>query len=101
MEAKIAVHVCFGNLYGGPSAGARLPQRVPHPPRATAPQVVLEFANRGMDDLALWKEFPTDKELGAGRIDVKAFKAETAEEVAERIRALLKLRGARQAVGQS
>ena len=56
----------------------------------TASQVVLEYANRGMDDLALWKEFPTDKELGAGVIDVKAFKAETAEEVAERIRALLR-----------
>ena len=51
---------------------------------------MLEYANRGMDDLPLWKEFPTDKELGAGVIDVKAFKAETAEEVAERIRALLR-----------
>jgi 5-methyltetrahydropteroyltriglutamate--homocysteine methyltransferase len=42
-----------------------------------------------MDDLPLWKEFPTDKELGAGVIDVKAFKAETPQEVAGRIRALL------------
>ena len=49
-----------------------------------------EYANRGMDDLPMWKEFPTDKELGAGVIDVKAFKAETAEEVAERIRVLLR-----------
>jgi methionine synthase II (cobalamin-independent) len=38
----------------------------------------------GTDDLRLWKEFPTDKELGAGVIDVKAFRAETPTEVAER-----------------
>jgi 5-methyltetrahydropteroyltriglutamate--homocysteine methyltransferase len=43
-----------------------------------------------MDDLPLWKEFPTDKELGAGVIDVKAFKAESAQDVAERIRAVLR-----------
>jgi 5-methyltetrahydropteroyltriglutamate--homocysteine methyltransferase len=43
-----------------------------------------------MDDLPLWRELAGDKELGAGVIDVKAFKAETAEEVAERIRAILR-----------
>ena len=39
---------------------------------------------------ARWKDFPRDKELGAGVIDVKAFKAETAAEVAERIHAILR-----------
>ena len=37
-----------------------------------------------------WWPTPADKELGAGVIDVKAFKAETPTDVAERIRALLK-----------
>jgi 5-methyltetrahydropteroyltriglutamate--homocysteine methyltransferase len=55
-----------------------------------ASQIVLEYANRGMDDLPLWAELATDQELGAGVIDVKAFRAETAEEVAERIRAILR-----------
>jgi 5-methyltetrahydropteroyltriglutamate--homocysteine methyltransferase len=55
-----------------------------------ASQIVLEFANRGMEEAERWKEFPKDKELGAGVIDVKAFKAETANEVAERVRALLR-----------
>jgi len=55
-----------------------------------ASQIVLEYANRGIDDLPMWKEFPTDKELAAGVIDVKAFKAESAEEVATRIRTLLR-----------
>jgi len=91
VAAKIAVHVCFGNLYGRPFQPVRSYRNVyPAIHELTASQIVLEYANRGMDDLALWKEFPTDKELGAGVIDVKAFKAETAEEVAERIRALLR-----------
>ncbi len=91
VRAKIAVHVCFGNLYGRPFQPVRSYRNVyPAIHELTASQVVLEYANRGMDDLPLWKEFPTDKELGAGVIDVKAFKAETAEEVAERIRALLR-----------
>ena len=55
-----------------------------------ASQIVLEYANRGMDDLPRWGELATDKELGAGVIDVKAFRAETAAEVAERIRAILR-----------
>jgi 5-methyltetrahydropteroyltriglutamate--homocysteine methyltransferase len=55
-----------------------------------ASQIVLEFANRGLDDPARWKDFPRDKELGAGVIDVKAFKSETPQEVADRIRALLR-----------
>ena len=91
VKAKIAVHVCFGNLYGRPFAPVRSYRHV-YPALAdlTASQIVLEYANRGMDDLPLWKEFPTDKELGAGVIDVKAFKAESAEDVAERIRAVLR-----------
>jgi 5-methyltetrahydropteroyltriglutamate--homocysteine methyltransferase len=90
VKAKIAVHVCFGNLYGRPFAPVRTYRHVyPALGDLTASQIVLEYANRGMDDLPLWKEFPTDKELGAGVIDVKAFKAESAQDVAERIRALL------------
>jgi 5-methyltetrahydropteroyltriglutamate--homocysteine methyltransferase len=90
VAAKIAVHVCFGNLYGRPFAAVRDYHTLyPALHDLRASQIVLEYANRGMDDLPLWKEFPTDKELGAGVIDVKAFKAETPDEVAGRIRALL------------
>jgi 5-methyltetrahydropteroyltriglutamate--homocysteine methyltransferase len=91
VEAKIAVHVCFGNLYGRPFSAVRDYSNVfASLDELHASQVVLEFANRGLDDAARWKDFPRDKELGAGVIDVKAFKAETAEEVATRIRALLR-----------
>jgi 5-methyltetrahydropteroyltriglutamate--homocysteine methyltransferase len=90
VTAKIAVHICFGNLYGRPFAAVRDFRNVyPALRDLAASQVVLEYANRGMDDLSLWNELPTDKELGAGVVDVKAFRAETPTEVAERIRRLL------------
>ena len=90
VNAKIAVHVCFGNLYGRPFSAVRDYRNVfPTLGDMKASQIVLEFANRGMEDPARWKDFPKDKELGAGVIDVKAFKAETAADVAERIRAFL------------
>ena len=90
VNAKIAVHVCFGNLYGRPFSAVRDYRNVfPTLAELKASQVVLEFANRGMEDPARWKDFPADKELGAGVIDVKAFKAETATDVAERIRGFL------------
>ena len=90
VDAKIAVHVCFGNLYGRPFSAVRDYRNVlPTLGDLTASQIVLEFANRGLEDPARWKDFPRDKELGAGVIDVKAFKAETAEDVAARIRAFL------------
>ena len=90
VSAKIAVHVCFGNLYGRPFAAVRDYRNVyPALRDLAASQVVLEYANRGPDDLGLWRQFPTDKELGAGVVDVKAFRAETPTEVAERIRRLL------------
>jgi 5-methyltetrahydropteroyltriglutamate--homocysteine methyltransferase len=90
VNAKIAVHVCFGNLYGRPFSAVRDYRNVfPTLGELKASQIVLEFANRGMEDPARWKDFPDDKELGAGVIDVKAFKAETAADVAERIRAFL------------
>ena len=90
VTAKIAVDICFGNLYGRPFAAVRDFRNVyPALRDLAASQIVLEYANRGLDDLRLWREFPTDKELGAGVIDVKAFRAETPTEVAERIRRLL------------
>jgi 5-methyltetrahydropteroyltriglutamate--homocysteine methyltransferase len=89
--AKIAVHVCFGNLYGRPFSAVRDYRNLfPALADLAASQVVLEFANRGLDPPEHWKEWPAHLELGAGVVDVKAFKAETADDVAERIRALLR-----------
>ena len=66
VRAKIAVHVCFGNLYGRPFQPVRDYRNVyPALHELAASQVVLEFANRGMDDLRALEGVP-DRQ-GAGR----------------------------------
>jgi 5-methyltetrahydropteroyltriglutamate--homocysteine methyltransferase len=49
-------------------------------------QLLLEFARKGTQDLALFEEFPNSFELGMGVIDVKDYRVETPDEVAARIR---------------
>jgi len=89
VEAKNALHVCFGNL-GSRSRGKRSYRWMfPGLLETKAEQLVLEFANREMSESDLWQEFSIDRELGAGVVDVKSFHVETPEEVAERIRELL------------
>ena len=91
VAAKLAVHVCFGNLYGRPFSAVRDYRNVFQTVNDIhASQIVLEFANRGMEDLAQLEAWPRDKELGAGVIDVKAFRSETGADVAERIRNILR-----------
>jgi 5-methyltetrahydropteroyltriglutamate--homocysteine methyltransferase len=43
-----------------------------------------------MAEVELWSEFPNEKELGAGVVDVKSYYIETPEDVAARIRACLR-----------
>src|SRR5947199_10651331 len=50
VTAKIAVHICFGNLYGRPFAAVRDFRNVyPALRDLAASQIVLEYANRGLD----------------------------------------------------
>jgi 5-methyltetrahydropteroyltriglutamate--homocysteine methyltransferase len=94
VRAKIALHVCFGNLNSKPFATPRSYAHLfPHVLEAQCDQLVLEFANREMADLDLWQRYPNDKELGVGVIDVKAFRAESASVVAARIRRALDVAG--------
>ncbi len=43
-----------------------------------------------MAEIELWPEFPNDKELAVGLIDVKNYYCETPEEVAARLRLALR-----------
>ena len=89
VDAKLALHVCFGNLGSRPRGKRRYAWMLPELLEARADQFVFEFANREMVESDLWKEFSIDRELGAGIIDVKSFYVETPEDVAERIREML------------
>ncbi len=92
VKATIHLHICFGNLNSKPFAAPRLYERLfPHVLAAKASRLVLEFASREMAEIDLMQRYPSDKELGLGVIDVKAYRAETADEVAMRIRKALKV----------
>ncbi|MGH7276857.1 MAG: methionine synthase [Candidatus Rokuibacteriota bacterium] len=91
IRAKLALHVCFGNAHNNSFATPRryaplYPQIVDAP----VDQFVFEYANREMAEIELWSAHPTSKEIAVGVIDVKAFRVESAEEVAARARLALK-----------
>jgi 5-methyltetrahydropteroyltriglutamate--homocysteine methyltransferase len=91
VRATIALHVCFGNAHNNSFATPRR-YRPLYPDLLGAPvhQFVLEYANREMAEIELWSEFPTDKQVAVGVVDVKAFRVESAEEVAARARLALR-----------
>ena len=90
VNAKLALHICFGNLGSRPRGKRRYAWMFPEMLEAKADQLVLEFATREMVESNLWEEFGVDRELGAGVVDIKSFYVETPEDVAERIREILK-----------
>lgn len=89
VQAKISIHLCFGNFAGRPVAKRTYHPLFPHILDMHTDQFALEFANRELAELDLWREFPSDKELAAGLVDVKNYYVETPEDVAARIRTAL------------
>ena len=91
VKAKLGFHVCFGNRFGRSRFNRTYRPYFPGLLKARADQFVLEFAGRELSELDLWQQFNDGRELGAGVIDVKGFYPETPEDVAERIRRVLKV----------
>ena len=89
VDAKISVHICYGNRYGKPSWEGSYRYLFPRILDAKVHQLTMEFARRGGEDLDLFKEFPNNFELGVGVIDVKTHDVETPEMVAEYLRKAL------------
>jgi 5-methyltetrahydropteroyltriglutamate--homocysteine methyltransferase len=90
VQAKIGVHICYGNRYGKPSWEGSYRYLLPKIFDAKVHQLTLEFARRGDEDLELLRELVPHFEVGVGIIDVKTHAVETADIVAERIRKSLK-----------
>jgi 5-methyltetrahydropteroyltriglutamate--homocysteine methyltransferase len=92
VKAKLAFHVCFGNRFGRSRFDRSYRPYLPGLLQARADQFVIEFAGREMAELDLWAAYANEgRELGAGVIDVKGFYPETPEDVADRIRRVLKV----------
>jgi 5-methyltetrahydropteroyltriglutamate--homocysteine methyltransferase len=81
-----AVHVCYGNRYARPVWEGHYEFLFPAILDAQVDQLVLEFARKGYDDLALFKKYPTQTlTLGLGVIDVKNPTPEPTELIVSRL----------------
>jgi 5-methyltetrahydropteroyltriglutamate--homocysteine methyltransferase len=94
VDAKIAWHFCYGNAWGNRLAGlfpVGYEAVLPHFYDLPIDQFVLDFANREMADLDALKSLPSDKEVAIGVIDVRTTMVETPQQVAERIRQIIRI----------
>ena len=89
VNARIALHVCFGNLGSRPRGKRRYGWMFPEILETRCDELVFEFANREMKEIEIVKEIAAAKGVGIGVVDVKSFYVETPQDVAERIREAL------------
>jgi len=89
-HVRLGAHLCFGNYLGRPLASRSYRPILAAMLRFEVDELVLEFANREMSEVALLREL-TDagRDVAAGVIDVKNSHIESAEEVAGRIDTIL------------
>jgi 5-methyltetrahydropteroyltriglutamate--homocysteine methyltransferase len=91
IDAYISMHLCFGNYLGRPVAKRTYQPLLPHIFDMKLQQYALEFANREMSEVQMLREFPDDKHIAVGLVDVKNYYVETPEDVAERLRCVLEV----------
>ena len=91
VDARVGLHICYGNRYGKPSWEGSYRYLFPAILEAHVDQLTLEFARRGEEDVALFREFHPTFGIGLGVVDVKTHEVEAPAIVAERIRQALKL----------
>jgi 5-methyltetrahydropteroyltriglutamate--homocysteine methyltransferase len=89
VDAKIAVHVCYGNYKLKKLFKGQYAELFPALLDVQADQLCLEFAVSNGVGLELFDQYKTDKEIAVGVLDVKDENVESAEVVAARIREAL------------
>jgi 5-methyltetrahydropteroyltriglutamate--homocysteine methyltransferase len=90
VNAKIALHVCYGNYQLKKLFKGQYAELFPAILETKTQQLCLEFAVSDGVGLEIFQHHKTDKEIGVGVIDVKDENVETPAVVAERIRQALK-----------
>ena len=91
VDAKVAWHFCFGNAWGNAVVPGNYATVLPHFYDVPVDQFVLDFANRDMSDIDCLSSLPKDKEVQIGVIDIRTMMIETPEQVADRIRRVIKV----------
>lgn len=90
VNAKISMHMCFGNFRGRAVGWRSYAPLFPHLAKAKIHQLALEFASREMAEIELLKQIPAPMEVAVGLVDVKNTWIEPPELVAQRLRETLK-----------
>jgi 5-methyltetrahydropteroyltriglutamate--homocysteine methyltransferase len=85
VDVEWALHICYGNRHARPAWEGHYDFLFPAIMDAGVDQLVLEFARKGYDDVALFKKYHPPFKLGLGVIDVKSEIVETPELVASRV----------------
>ena len=89
VNARIALHICFGNLASRPRFERSYLPLFPAILDAHADELVLEFANRELREVELAARVAESKDIAVGIVDVKSFHVEPPELVAARLRTVL------------
>jgi 5-methyltetrahydropteroyltriglutamate--homocysteine methyltransferase len=93
VSARRSWHFCLGNAWGNRMVGMTAGGYATVLPRyydVDVDEFVLDFACREMEDAALLADLPRDKRVAVGVIDVRTLEIEAPEQVAERIRKVLR-----------
>ena len=89
-RVRLGAHLCFGNYLGRPLARRTYRPVLDAMLGFRVDELVLEFANREMAEVAMLGEIAAaGRDVGAGVVDVKNSYIETADDIAERIDAVL------------
>ena len=82
---KTALHVCRGNRARTVYANGDYEPIMPFLLQAKVDQLAMEFAVSQAGDVAIFGQFPTDKEIGLGVIDVRGEIVDTPEIIVDRV----------------
>ena len=89
VNARIGLHVCFGNLASRPRFERTYAPLFPAIMDARADELVFEFANRELREIEIVERITEAKDAAVGIVDIKSFHVEPPALVASRLRAAL------------
>lgn len=87
---KTALHVCRGNRARTVYANGDYEPIMPYLLEADVDQLAMEFAVSEAGDIAIFGQFPTDKEIGLGVVDVRGEIVDSAEIIVKRVEKALR-----------
>lgn len=91
VDAKLAWHCCLGAAYGNSVRDLKrvLPTVIDNMYEVNVEQIVLDFAQRDMEDVGVLAKLPAHMEVQAGVVDVRSLQIESVDILVERIHQVL------------